>query len=363
MIPRDTAPPAAPPLAVRPMQPTEDDVRRLRDCFNANGSRKELEVLRWQYLRRPAPAIFTHFAELPEGEGSTVGGIYSLLGSHLRVGGRIRPGAQSLDVLTDARLRGRGVFIQLGRAACDRAEREGVAVLYAFPNDQSAPGFWSKLGWTRLGTPPFLVRPLRTRYFLSRLPRVGGALARVPDLPLPRPRPPAPDGRIEPAAWDGELDGLWERFAAGIGLAVQRDAAFLRWRFAGRPGEGYEARVLRRGGRVEGLVVWAVREKHGGRIGYLMELLHDPARPDDGRALLATAVRAMAEAGADAALAWSLDHAPNHAVYRRAGFLPMPERLRPIRLNFGVRALDPALASLAGDLRSWYLSYADSDTV
>ena len=94
-----------------------------------------------------------------------------------------------------------------------------------------------------------------------------------------------------------------------------------------------------------------------------MELLHDPARPADGRALLATAVRAMAAEGADAVLAWSLDHAPNHGVYRRAGFLPMPERLRPIQLNFGVRALDPALAPLAADVRSWYLSYADSDTV
>jgi GNAT superfamily N-acetyltransferase len=346
------------------MRATEDDVRRLRDCFNANGSRKELEALRWQYLRRPAPGIFTHFAEVSDGEGSSVAGIYSLLASHLRVRGGIRPGAQSLDVLTDARLRGRGVFVQLGRAACALAEREGVAVLYAFPNDQSAPGFWSKLGWTRLGTPPFLVRPLRTRYFLSRLPRVGRTLARLPDVPLPGARAVRADGAVEGLAeWGGELDALWERFAAGIGVAVQRDAAFLRWRFGARPGERYEVRTLRRGGRTEGLVVWAVREKHGGRIGYLMELLHDPARPDDGRALLSTAVRAMAAEGADAVLAWSLDHAPNHGVYRRAGFLPMPERLRPIRLNFGVRALDPALAPLAGDLRSWYLSYADSDTV
>ncbi len=366
MTPGDTAAPVAPALSVRPMRATEEDVRLLRDCFNANGSRKEMEALRWQYLRRPDPAIYTHFAELVDGQGDapSLAGVHSLLGNHLRVGGQVRPCAQALDVLTDARLRGRGVFATLGTAARVAAEREGVAVLFGFPNHQSAPGFWDKLGWSRLGTLPFLVRPLRTNYFLSRLPRVGRTLARLPDLALPRPRAVRPDGRVEtPAEWGAELDGVWERFAGGIGVAVQRDAAFLRWRFGDKPGERYEARVLRRDGRAEGIVVWAVREKHGGRIGYLMELLHDPARPEDGRALLSVAVRAMAAGGADAVLAWSLSHAPNHAVYRRAGFLPMPERLRPIQLNFGVRALDPALASLVGDVRSWYLSYADSDTV
>lgn len=346
------------------MDTTEGDVRLLGDCLAAHGAGRDPRLLRWQYLHRPLPGTFTHFARADDGAGTTPVGIFGLLPSPLRVQGRARAGAQALDVLTDPRWRGRGVFAALGQAACGRAEREGVAVLYAFPNDRAGPGFWGRLGWTRLGSPPFLVRPLRTRYFLSRLPAAGRALARLPDLALPAPRLPEPDGRIEPpSGWGAELDAVWERFAAGIGIAVQRDGAFLRWRFAEKPGADYEARVLRRDGRVEGLVVWCVREKHGGRIGYLMELLHDPARPGDGRALLARAVRSMADAGADAVLAWSAAHAPNHAVFRRAGFLPMPERLRPIRLHFVARALDPALAQVTANPRSWYLSYADSDTV
>jgi hypothetical protein len=355
-------PPAA-PLPLRRMESTEADVELLRECFAANGSDKDLEVLRWQYLRRPVPGNYSHFALYEEGEGPSVAGVYSLLPHPFRVDGRPGAGTQTLDVITDARCRGRGVFVGLGAAAWGAAEREGVAVIYGFPNDKSAPGFWSKLGWTRLGTAPFLVRPLRTRYFVSRLPRVGRALGRLPDLALPVPREVPPDGRIEPATWGPELDGVWERFAAGIGLAIQRTGAFLRWRFAEKPGAGYEARVLRRDGRVEAIVVWGVREKHGGRIGYLMELLHAPGRPDDGRALLSVAVRAMAGAGADAVLAWNYDHSPNHAVYRRTGFVHMPERLRPIELNFGVQALDPALDARVRDVRSWYLSYADSDTV
>lgn len=345
------------------MESTEADVQLLRECFAANGSDKDPEVLRWQYLRRPVPGNYSHFALYEEGEGPAVAGVYSLLPHPFRVEGRVRLATQAIDGLTDERCRGRGVFVDLVSTGREMAQREGMAVIYGFPNNKSGPAFWSKLGWTRLGTAPFLIRPLRTRYFLSRVPRVGRALSRLPDVPLPAPREVRPDGRIEPAVWDGELDGVWERFAAGIGLAVQRDAAFLRWRFGEKPGAGYEARVLRRDGRVEGLVVWSVKEKHGGSIGYLMELLHAPERPDDGRALLSLAIRAMARAGADAVLAWSYDHSPNHAVYRRTGFVHMPERLRPIELNFGVQALDPALDARVRDVRSWYLSYADSDTV
>lgn len=354
---------AAPPLPIRPMRGTEEDVRLLGECFAANGQGKDPEVLRWHYLRRPVREIYTHFALREEGDGPLVAGIYSLLPSPLRIRGAVSKGGQAMDVLTDARLRGRGVFATLGAAADAYAAEQGVPVLFGFPNDKSGPGFWSKLGWTRLGPMPFLVRPLRTRYFLSRLPKIGKALGRMPDLALSRPRAPRVDGALEPLAEYGqELDALWERFAAGIPLAVHRDAAYLRWRY-GKPGERYEARVLRRGGRVEGLVIWTVKGKHGGRIGYLMEMLHDPARPDDGEAMLAAAVRAMAADGADALLAWSLPHSPNHAVYRRGGFLPMPERIRPIHINFGVKAIDPALDPVVRDVRSWYLSYSDSDTV
>lgn len=356
----ESAAPAAPPLDVRPMRGTEEDVRRLQACFAANGSRKEMDALRWQYLQRPVPGTFVDFAL----DGEAVAGIHAVVPIPARIGGAVRPAGQTLDILTDARFRGRGVFIRLGDSVHARAAREGLAFVYGFPNASSAPGFFSKLGWIRLGTAPFLVRPLRTRYFLARLPRIGRALARVPDLPLPRPAAVRPDGTVEPLAeWGPELDAVWERFAAGIGVAVQRDAAYLRWRFGQKPGERYEARVLRRAGRVEGLVVWTVKEKHGGRIGYLMELLHDPARPDDGRALLAHAVREMAGERADAVLAWSLEHAPGHAAFRRTGFVPMPERLRPIQLHFGVRPLQPEVEQIVNDRRSWYISYCDSDTV
>ena len=79
--------------------------------------------------------------------------------------------------------------------------------------------------------------------------------------------------------------------------------------------------------------------------------------------MLAEALRRMAAAGADAALSWCFPHSPNHGAYTRLGFLPLPERVRPIELHVGVRPLDASLAGLLGRRESWYLSYCDSDTV
>jgi hypothetical protein len=62
-------------------------------------------------------------------------------------------------------------------------------------------------------------------------------------------------------------------------------------------------------------------------------------------------------------LAWCPKNALNRAAYRRAGFLPLPDMLRPAEIHFGARALLPDAASVVPDGSKWYLSYLDSDTV
>ena len=94
-----------------------------------------------------------------------------------------------------------------------------------------------------------------------------------------------------------------------------------------------------------------------------VELLHEPGDDATGIALLRAALRAMASDGADAVLGWSFRHSPNYEAYAEAGFLPLPERLRPIELHFGVRPLNESLGPMLRDRSHWYISYCDSDTV
>jgi hypothetical protein len=95
----------------------------------------------------------------------------------------------------------------------------------------------------------------------------------------------------------------------------------------------------------------------------VLELLHDPGRDDVGAALLTECLCRVAFGGADAVLAWCFRHSPNAKAYSRTGFLPLPEKLRPIELHVGVRPLDDSLSEVLGQRKNWYISYCDSDTV
>lgn len=78
--------------------------------------------------------------------------------------------------------------------------------------------------------------------------------------------------------------------------------------------------------------------------------------------LLASELGRLRDRGVEMVLAWSYPWSANHGSLRKAGFFPLPERLRPIQIWFGSRQLSQ-IASPAGETRNWYLSYHDSDTV
>jgi GNAT superfamily N-acetyltransferase len=316
--------------------------------------------LEWQYRDNPPQRLFAHVA-LDE-SAARFAAIYASLSVFAKVNDQQVLALQSLDTLTDSDFRGRGLFGVLAKRTFEDAAGAGAAFIYGFPNGNSAPGFFGKLGWHSLDPVPFLVRPLRSRYVLSRLPRIGSMAEHVPDIPLS----PVLVSRWSPTPlerFDERVDALWQSFAARIPVAVHRNAAYLNWRLIQKPQVGYTILAVESGGSLDAFVAFAVTKKHGGNVGYVLELLVRPGRERVGRRLLAYATREMARGGADVVLAWCFPHSPNYGLYRRNWFVPFPERLRPIELHVGVRAFDPKLTTLLNDRRNWYVSYLDSDTV
>lgn len=348
-------------IETRPMAATEADLERLRRLFESNADPKDLRTLRWRYLQNPTGQVFVDFGV----SGDRVAGVYCVSPVHLKVGAQVALGVQSIDTLTDADFRGRGVFRLLAERTYQRCTDAGARLVYGFPNGSSAFGFFERLGWTRLDPVPFLVRPLRLGYALRKLPRLRERLPKaLPDPALFANPPKLSTGQelrvvLEP---DEEFDALWAAFARDIPIAVHRDAGYLRWRFFDNPSAAYKTLGLYDRGQLIGYVIHRVADKHGGRIGYVMELMHRPGAVEDGRALLQAALSEIALAGGELALAWCLPHAPNAAAHRLAGFAPLPVPLRPIELHFGARHLATSNAPV-GNRESWYLSYADSDTV
>lgn len=317
----------------------------VRDAYLALLPEQEAEVaagkLDWKFLANPAGAGL--IATAREGDGLL--GVNAFMAAAFKVDGERLRGYQSMDTIVGAHARGKGIFGRLITCFYDRAE---AGLLYGFPNLNSSPGFFGKLGWLPFGPVPMMVRPLRTGLLLKRISRFA------PDWPVPILSRAHPGARAIDRFGDDATES-WDRFSVGIGCAVERSAAFLNWRLADHPTERYQLWQAPDGA----FAASTVTDKHGGRIGYLMEAVG----PGTSLApLISTALRDMRARGAEVAFSWCLPTAPNYRAYRKAGFYPLPARLRPILINFGVRPLGSASPSI-GDVRRWYVSYLDSDTV
>jgi hypothetical protein len=300
--------------------------------------------LEWKFRNNPAGPGMVAVAR---GDGEIIG-VNAFMPSVFSLGPNSVRAYQSMDTIVMPAARGKGVFPGLLNCFYDRTDG---ALIYGFPNVNSSPGFFGKLGWTHFGTVPMLFRPLRTGYFLKRFGRM------LPDIRVPiLSRPHRQAERVE--RFDDSATAMWRRFSSDIGCAVERDSDYLNWRLADHPSEKYE--ILR---APDGsFTAHSISEKHGGQIGYLMEAV---GSPESLPGLISSSLRRISASGADAALAWCLPGSPNYGAYRKAGFYPLPPKLRSIIINFGARPLraEAESADLIVDPRRWYISYLDSDTV
>jgi len=60
--------------------------------------------------------------------------------------------AQSGDTMTAPEHRGKGLFIQLAQKTYQLAEKQGIQLIFGFPNENSFPGFQKKLNWQFFGS-------------------------------------------------------------------------------------------------------------------------------------------------------------------------------------------------------------------
>ena len=351
-------------LQFRCMERSEADLALFQATFERSGSPRTLEHLRWQYLNNPTDRINVEFALT--NDGSKVAAIYSVMPVNLKIGQEVAIGCQSLDTLTDVEFRGKGLFVKMANSVFVRSQAEGYACVYGFPNGNSAHGFFGRLGWTQLDPVPFLFKPLRLNYALRHIPYIGKFAEKLPKLPIAftsKVRLKEHQEFKEISSFDVSYDDLWNRFSAGIAVAVHRNAEYLNWRLVAKPNESYSRLGFYENGILRGFVAWTVKGKHGGQVGYLMELIFDPELPHVAKILMRYANQQMSIAGAEVVLAWSLQHSPNYSSIRKCGYWPLPEWMRPIELHAGARRLwesndtDPCKRS------NWYFSYLDSDTV
>ena len=265
-------------------------------------------------------------------------------------------GVQAIDTIVSPLARGKFIFVRLGKIVHE-SPLVAADVVWGFPNALAARGWFGKLGWQRFGSVPFLIKPLRTGYFLGRL---WNPLRRL-NLPLGFGRASSDPSIVTEI--DDRWDQLWENCRDEFGLAVDRTADWLRWRLR-KPEADYRFAMKVGPDGAQAAVITRIAHKHGATICYVMEALAAAGEGATLTKLLKSELRLAAQRGVDLALAWCPKNAPNRKDYARAGFFDLIDRFRPIQIHFGGRWLASGEAigkPLPGD--QWYLSYLDSDTV
>lgn len=346
----------APPV-IRPTRlDSAADLERVRLLFERNGYPRSAAEVAWIY--QPVAGEAPH-AALAESEDK-VAALYATVPARFQCDGQPLLGAQSLDTMVDADFRGLGLFTKMARDVYAAMSAQGVSMVFGFPNGNSFHGFVSKLKWTSLDPVPFLFRPIDLGYALGK---VRPWLGRLAPFRLPVFGAKGKSKALATLPPAGEVDALWQGFSTLVNVARVRDHAFLDRRYVRHPRAVYHYRACYRGDVLAGLVIYCIEDKHGGRVGYVMELMCLPDAGALATSLLADTLKDMRGQRCSGALAWCFSHSPYHASFLRQGFLPLPTRLRPVELHFGVLALAPGAPVSLGQREAWHLSYSDSDTV
>ena len=257
-----------------------------------------------------------------------------------------------VNVATDARYRGQGVFSTLQQENEAAAAAAGSPLTVTFPNANSYPIFVRRLGWSDLPRLRLWARPLRAsgvvRYALGRQGEEGGM--RTPDA-APRTLYGLEVRVVE--RFESDLDELGERAAEGYGSHFSRDAAYFNWRYLDSPRD-YRCFAAYRGSSLAGVAAVGHTFKHGVSAGFLADLV---AAPEDEGAIRALVSRAIAEVkgGADALVLLPPPARAQRRALVRAGFAPTNKKLRFIGkpLHDGVRIDERAEA--------WHFTLGDFD--
>lgn len=340
---------AGPAITVRPVE--DGDFAGLRALYERVWSRSRDE--RYDRMRFNRTMDGLPIAAVATVDGD-VAGFFTLWPLDLTDGKSVIRGGEAMDVMTDERLRGQGIFPKLAAKTAEFAGERGVQILFGAPNAAIFNGYLKKLSWAAPASIRSFVRPLSLKGVAP-----AGALA-SPILSLGtgakaggyevRREKPDVDAL---AALLGESEGKLRNSTGGGVWRVHRTPEWYDFRYQDAGRFDYRWIALYDGGALAGFAVWGLEIAQSGRL--KRANLNDIVGRDDEtlRQLVRIACHDAARAGANFlhAVATSPHRAP---MFRRLGFLPLKKtpliaRTLDADSHFGNPFLEDGWDLLGGD--------------
>jgi len=319
----------------------------------------------WQYLHNPynpggSPEIWV------AREGGNVIGQYATMPVQLHAAGHEICASWGMDVMVAPERQRQGIGEVLFRTW-----DQHVGASLGLGLSDSSYKLFKKLSWPDVGPVPCLVKPL-TRRALRRpswpLPinRFVSALT-LPFIRLvSRARPV--EGRIERIRrFDDGFTALWQMVAPKFDFSVQRDAAYLNWKYAEPPHVRYNIVALRGAAPVPGdaaavssmplgYAVYRHVHEPRGRVTLLVDFLTDPDDHRAFRSLLGWVDREAREADSDKIRVFAMHAWFRHAL-KKSGYFQVKSTMEFVA-KINATAVAPGFYEQKD---RWHVTLGDSD--
>jgi len=325
---------------------------------------EEPEYHEWKCHRNPVEPGYIWLVE----DGGKIVATASMTPKKMKILGKEVLAAETGDTFTLPEYQGKGVFTSLVKNTTGEAVGKGIGFIYGLPNENSLPGYLSKLDYGLITSPQlyYLGRPLNIRKILGQ--RIGNRLIAALLSPLLR----AVSGAVfkfgaigintsrlsvlEESSFPEDIEKLWQRVSHRYDVMLVRDKNYLDWRYIATSNQYLILIARNEEGETSGYIVARISDIEDRRVGFMVDFISLEDSPKVFRRLFFTLLDVFRTNKVDIVSAWAMKGSFYYKNLVNLGFLPWTKiPLICYKSELGHQILDKAY--------KWHFTQGDSDGI
>ena len=328
------------------------------------------DYLNWEYLKNPngLPVMVVALSEIGE-----IVGQYVVIPVKYVFKGKIILGSLSLNTLTRADYRGKGLFTLMAGKTFEECARKKIHITIGFPNPDSFQGFVKKLNFQHVGNTSVLFSPLNPVKILMKKLFKFREIKYGEELPIRDERNKICFEKNGYVISEFNLDDDHNAYRLFLNefkllhtFMTYRDIPYLRWRYLEIPKRKYRMIKVTKNKRFLGYCVLRGRRVFGLNSGFITDIcsLNDKDAKDGMNTLIAFIKKLFLKNNMDIAGCLVLEHSNEYKLLKEKMFFKLPKRFLPhdgpviCRMNSPIKELQELT-----DFTSWFLTFGDYDVM